>query len=384
MIRILDKDIEYLFPTEERMEKWFKDFNARFFNNELEQPELCVGWLKIGTLGCFLHPKLGRFTRFNPAECTIILNGTYFMQAAEWENTFLPEMIHYNVFKEHGFEMKQGHGKEFKREAKRIGAMSDYSIDKRASLREVFFRPNQAMLNAWVRMERNEFVIGIIQKIRTEIFYDEETDISCPIDLTKYSSAFKTTDKFIPEIIENLRGQKFRVFWYSVKACCQKLLLLRPCTYSIPRGSDYLVPSVWGIEGLERCFGKTEVELLGETLVNGSEVSGYCPGTARSDFREKYHKDAAWIAHEATERFLARKRWKANWFNSRHKVVPGFHAPDRSYRVEMDLRSLHLMALTPRRIDFNPTQSDAIMQAIHALDAPAIEAEIQKVIELKK
>ena len=30
MIRILDKDIEYLFPTEERMEKWFKDFNARF------------------------------------------------------------------------------------------------------------------------------------------------------------------------------------------------------------------------------------------------------------------------------------------------------------------------------------------------------------------
>ena len=251
MIRILDKDIEYLFPTEERMEKWFKDFNARFFNNELEQPELCVGWLKIGTLGCFLHPKLGRFTRFNPAECTIILNGTYFMQAAEWENTFLHEMIHYYVFKEHGFEMKQGHGKEFKREAKRIGAMSDYSIDKRASLREVFFRPNQAMLNAWVRMERNEFVIGIIQKIRTEIFYDEETDISCPIDLTKYSSAFKTTDKFIPEIIENLSGQKFRVFWYSVNACCQKLQLLRPCTYSIPRGSDYVVPSVWGLRVLK-------------------------------------------------------------------------------------------------------------------------------------
>ncbi len=359
------------------MEKWFKDFNARFFNNELEQPELWVRRLPISTYGTFMG-------RERPGICTIILNGAYFRLAEKWENTFLHEMIHYYEFKEYGFKSKQEHGKEFKREAKRIGAMSDYSIGTSSDSDGFYFWPNRSMLNAWARMERNEFVIGIIQKIRTRIFYDEETDITIPVDWTVDPNAFKTTGKFIPEIIENLRGQRFKVFWYSVKACCQKLLLLHPCTYSIPRGPDYLVPCGREIEDLEGDFGKMEVELLGETLVNGAEVSGYCPGTARSDFREKYHKDAAWIAQEATKQILDCRRWKVNWFNSRHKVVPGFYAPDRSYRVEMHLRSLHLMALTPRRIDFNPTRSDAIMQAIHALDAPAIEAEIQKVIELKK
>lgn len=306
-MKILDADKAYLFPDVEHMEKWFDEFNGRFFNNELPHIELCVGYRGKNTMGGFHKPTEELPIGFHPEKCWIMLNALFFDSEDEWRNTMVHEMVHYYVYMKHGTSVRS-HGKEFKAEAKRINAISEFKIDTYVRTRS--FHPKPSITDNWGSHFEDEIILGRYRETIIEELEDDETHEIVQIQYPNVAHifSFRTKRRYIPEIIDNMRNFSGEIDWFQVDACCQKLFLL-PVTTAVPSFKTEDIYRDFDEEkDLLNDFGPVKWTHLGTTTFREDGVQGYSTGQRKEDIRQKYFRDAEEIGHLAAEMLVKRYR----------------------------------------------------------------------------
>jgi len=278
MLRILDKEVEYIFPEEQLAQEWFAEFNERFFGNELPPIEVRCWHCEKNTRGVFYHPRRETGLQFNPDQCSISLNTDYFCPVESWRNTFLHEMVHYYVYMKHG-HVARHHGKEFNAVARRIKAESGINIT--THFEGLLINPGQTELNAYCRQEDNDFVVCDCRPgVRMEMFHDDETGADILIERSDAGFVFKTLPANVPHIIANFHADKDTAMdWYRVKACEQAFLLMKGVGHSIAKAHPSALLG-WCINPYDPSvykYGKLELEELGRTTFSGGEVTGFNP-----------------------------------------------------------------------------------------------------------
>lgn len=378
-MKILDANRAYMFPDVEHMEKWFDEFNSRFFNNELPHIELRAGYGGKSTLGAFHAPKDEFPTGFHPDKCWIILNEAFFDSEDEWRDTMVHEMVHYYVYMKYGPSVRF-HGKEFKAEAKRINAMSEFKIDTYS--RTPTFRPKPSITDNWGSHFEDEIILGRYRETFIEEFEDDETHEIVQIDRSNFdhSFSFRTKRRYIPEIIDNMRNVQGEIDWFQVDACCQKLFLL-PVTTAVPSfKSEDIYSNFFEEKDLLNDFGPVEWTHLGTTLFREDGVQGYAPGQRKEDIRKKYFRDAEEIGQLAAKMLVKRYREHPRWYTSSVHGTYQVKPSCGEYTIQVDSRFNPLVAMTPKRILINPVHSAVMMDAVKSENTESLAKEITRVI----
>ena len=378
-MRLLDASEKYMFPDEELMKKWFDEFNERFFESKLPTIALSVVYGGKHSWGSFHEPGRKYPKGFHPEECSISLNGGVFKSETGWRNTMVHEMVHYCVYMKYG--PGKGHGKEFKAEAKRINACSEFKIRTHGEGR--VFRPGPSTIDHWGDHFDDEVILGCYCQTQPEDFEDEDTGRVFKIETAKMGTtvSFRTKTRYIPEIIDNMRNVRGRLTWFRVDAGCQSLFLL-PVTTAFPsfRPEDI---SEWCIVDEDTSmedFGPVELTRIGVTEFLDDGVQGYNPEGRKEEFRRKYYRDADEIGHLAAERLVLQYREHPRWFTS---TIHGTHSLKPScgeYTIQVDSRFKPLVGMTPKKIVINPVHSGTMMEAVRALNSNALAKEIKRVI----
>ncbi len=393
-MKILDPENKYMFPTEDLMKIWFEEFNNRFFEGKLEPIELKVGYLSKRTHGSFYSPPQERCPGVHPDKCSIKLNGRFFDCEDEWRNTLLHEMIHYAAYKESN-GVDYGHGKTFKRISKRINGNSEFIIKTNYEGRH--FQPEWNQVQNWEERCRRDFVIGRFYHIWKEDFEDEDTEEIIPIERTTSIATFKTTDAYIPEIIDNLSScANGEIKWFKVTACCQRLVLIKAVNYTPDYHEEYLCNSGWFeddiIDGIMTVseygptseFGPIECQFLGTTDISDGIIEGYSVGPLRSYFRQQYFRNAEEIGKLAANKLVSIYQNTPQWFKTSHHGVYQMKPSDGNYTIEADSRFIALVAMTPKKIQINPVRSDTMMGFIKEGDSESLAKEITRVIQRRE
>ena len=289
------------------------------------------------------------------------------------------EMVHYFVYMKYGKTL-MGHGKEFKAEAKRINAISEFNIDTYS--RGKFFRPKPSVTDHWGEKFDTEVILGSYHETSIEDFEDEDTHEifkieSCDLN---HCFSFRTKRRYIPEIIDNMRNVRGEIQWFQVDECCQKLFLL-PVTTAVPSFKrDEIYKSFVDEEALFDDFGPVKWTHLGITEFREDGVQGYTVGNRKGEFREKYFRDANEIGLLAAEMLIKRYVEHPRWYTS---TVHGTYTAKPScgeYAIQVDSRFNPLVAMTPKRILINPVHSDIMMDYIKNGRAESLANEISRVI----
>ena len=378
-MKILDTEKKYMFPDVEHMKKWFIEFNARFFDNKLPPIELRVGWAGKHTLGSFHDPTEHFPTGFYPEKCRITLNNWFFDSEEEWRNTMVHEMVHYFVYMKYG-KTVQGHGKEFKAEAKRINAMSEFEIDTYAKTRT--FRPKSSITNNWGAHFNEEIILGSYHESYIDDYEDEDTHEIFKVDICdiNHSFSFRTKRRYIPEIIDNMRNVRGEIEWFQVDECCQKLFLL-PITTAVPSFKAEDIYRAFVDEAdLFDDFGPITWTHLGTTVFREDGVQGYIPGHRKEEFRQLYFRDAMEIGKLAAEMLVKRYVEHPRWYNTTIHGTYNVKPSCGDYTIQVDSRFNPLVAMTPKRILINPVHSDIMMDHIKNGDTDSLAHEIARVI----
>lgn len=388
-MKILDPDVKYMFPDEESMKVWFDEFNHRFFGGMLEPIELKVAYLNKRTHGGFSAPPQSSFPGFHPEECIIRLNVRFFDTEDEWRNTLLHEMVHYAAYKESDGK-DHGHGKTFKRIAKRINETSEFKIEIHYHGRK--YRPGWEQVKNWEKQRERDFVIGQFSRTWIEDFVDEDTSEVFKIERSSISATFKTTKSYMPEIIDNLSSVRGAITWFEVTACCQKLALLRGVNYTPDYHEEYLAKRGWFEEDIKDGkmiedeygpvseFGPIECRFLGTTTFEPDGITGYIPGDLRSSFREQYFQNAGEIGRLAAEKLISIHQKTPQWFKTSHHGTYGMKPSQVNFTIEVDSRFIALVAMTPKKIQINPVWSEKMMELIRQGEAQLLAEEIERVI----
>lgn len=388
-MKILDPDVKYMFPDEESMKVWFHEFNHRFFGGMLEPIELKVAYLNKRIHGGFSAPPQSSFPGFHPEECIIRLNVRFFDTEDEWRNTLLHEMVHYAAYKESDGK-DHGHGKTFKRIAKRINDMSEFTIETYSHERK--YRPGWEQVKNWEKQRERDFVIGQFSRTWIEDFVDEDTSEVFKIERSSISATFKTTKSYMPEIIDNLSSVRGSITWFEVTACCQKLVLLRGVNYTPDYHEEYLAKRGWFEEEIKdgkmiedeygpvNEFGPIECCFLGTTNFEDGKITGYDAGKIRPSFRRQYFQNADEIGRLAAEKLVDIYQKTPKWFKTSHHGTYGMKTSEGNYTIEVDSRFIALVAMTPKRIQINPVRSDIMMESIRQGNSESLAKEITRVI----
>ena len=378
-MKILDADKIYMFPDVEHMKKWFDEFNARFFANELPPIELRVGWAGKHILGCFHDPTKHFPNGFYPEKCCITLNNWFFDSEDEWRDTMVHEMVHYYVYMKYG-KTVQGHGKEFKAEAKRINEMSEFNIQTYVRTRT--FRPKPSLTNHWGDNFDEEVILGCYRQTFMEDFDTEDEDIGIiPIERTAKVFSFRTKSRYIPEIIDNMRNVRGSIDWFLIDEGCQALFLL-PVTTAVPsfKPEDIFNHFIIDADDLLNDFGPAKLTLLGTTEFREDQVQGYYPGNRKEDSRQQYFRDAEEIGQLAADclvkQYVKHSRWFTSTIHGTHNIKP----LSGEYTIQVDSRFKPLVAMTPKRILVNPVHSDLMMDAVTEGKTEKLAKEITRVI----
>ena len=389
MIKILDAEKRYMFPDEGLMKEWYDEFNRRFFDAKLERIGLKVGYLQKRTHGQFYSPDQDSHPGFHPVMCTITLNCRYFNSEDEWRTVFLHEMVHFAAYKQtEGRDF--GHGKTFKRIAKRINETSEFKIETYYHGR--VFRPRWEDVRDWEKQRCRDFIIGSFSKKSFEDYVDEDTNEVFNIDICTPVATFKTTRAFLPEIIDNLSSVRGKIKWFEVTACCQRLALIRNVRYTPDFNNECLCNNSWYEEDIEdgimaaeedspvKEFGPIECSLLGTTQFEDGKAEGYGVAPLQSSFRQKYFQDAGEIGKLAAERLVDVYRETPRWYETTHHATLSVTPPGGGYTIEVDSRFIALAAMTPKKIQINPIWSDTMMESVRKGDSEALASEITRVI----
>lgn len=378
-MKIIDADKRYMYPNEELMKEWFNEFNTRFFEGKLPLIRLYVGYGQKHTLGFFHDPGEKKPTGFYPEECCISLNARFFRPEDEWRNTMVHEMVHYYVYMKYG-KTSMGHGKEFKAEAKRINAISEFEIDTYS--RNICFRPKPSMTNHWGEKIDDEIILGCFCPSSLEDYVDEDTLEVFKIERFEVENnfSFRTKRRYIPEIIDNMRSIRGQIEWYQVDECCQKLLLL-PITTAVPSFKPEDIFRTFVDEAdLFDDFGPIKWTHLGTTEFRKDGIQGYTYGHRKEGFRQKYFRDAKEIGQLAAEMLVKRYYEHPRWYTS---TVHGTYDAKPScgeYTIQVDSRFKPLVAMTSKKILINPVHSDIMMDYIKNGRAESLANEISRVI----
>lgn len=378
-MRIIDADKVYMFPDVEHMKKWFTEFNARFFDSKLPPIELRVGWDGKHTLGSFCDPTKHFPEGFYPEKCSITLNNWFFRPEDEWRNTMVHEMVHYFVYKKYG-KTSLWHGKEFRAEAKRINAISDFKIETYS--RGKSFRPKPSITEHWGNNFDQEVILGCYRETFIDDFEDEDTHEIFKIEMSDFDHrfSFRTKRRYIPEIIDNMRNVRGEIRWFQVDECCQKLFLL-PITTAVPSfKSEDIYRGFVDEADLFDDFGPIKWTYLGTTEFRDDGVQGYVPGQRKEEFRQQYFRDAKEVGELAAEvlvkRYVEHPRWYKTTIHGTCNVKPSCG----DYTIQVDSRFNPLVAMTPKRILINPVHSDIMMGHIKNGDTDLLAKEIARVI----
>lgn len=378
-MKIIDADKKYMFPDVEHMKQWFDEFNTRFFESRLPPIKLCAGWVGKNTLGAFHDPTKHFPTGFYPEKCQITLNDWFFDTEDEWRDIMVHEMVHYYVYMKYG-KTTQGHGKEFKAEAKRINEMSEFNIQTYVKTRT--FRPKPSITDHWGERFDKEIILGSYHETFIEDYEDEDTYEIFKIERCDFNHrfSFRTKRRYIPEIIDNMRNVRGNIKWFQVDECCQKLFLL-PITTAVPSFKpEDIYDSFVDEEDLLNDFGPIKWTHLGTTEFIDDSVQGYAPGQRKEEFRQHYFRDAKEIGQLAAEmlikRYIEHPRWYTSTVHGTYKAKPSCG----EYSILVDSRFNPLVAMTPKKILINPVHSDIMMDNIKNGRTELLANEISRVI----
>ena len=345
------------------------------------------------THGGFYAPPQNRCPGFHPERCQISLNGRFFDSEDEWRNIILHEIVHYAAYKESAGK-DYGHGKTFKRIAKRINETSEFTIETYCHGRR--FQPRWEQVKNWEKQRERDFVIGCFCRTWIEDFVDEETSDVIKIERVASSATFKTQKAYMPEIINNLSSVRGYITWFEVAACCQKLALLRGVNYTPDYHEEYLANCVWFEEDIKDGkmiedeygpvseFGPIECQFLGTTTFENGEVAGYVPRHLSSSFRKQYFQNVEVIGRLAAEKLISIYQNTPQWFKTSHHGTYGMKPSQGNFTIEVDSRFIALVAMTPKKIQINPVRSEKMMGFIRQGEARLLAEEIERVITSRK
>ena len=375
---ILDPEVHYLFPDTKIMEKWFDEFNNRFFDNDLEKIELKAGWYG-NEFGSFISPC--DCSCYRPEECLIRLNRYYYAPELNWESTMIHEMIHYYVYKHYG-NVSRTHGKEFQKEAKRISEASEFRISTHSS--SLFFlNINENQLGNLERRCQEDFIIGLYHnyKIDKLNYAVESADSDASLDWIPECFAFKTKKRYIPELIMNMRGVNAYVVWLSVNASCQRLALMRNTTSFLDfRKKESVMNHIYDVDDLKLFTGDFEYDLLGETHISYDKVEGYFPEGKPCAYLKTYNDDAKIISQNVAKTLISIYAKKPKCIMGRRPFTEIVFLKGKSYRICLNSRYLLFCSRFKNRIEINPLKSAIIRQGIINGDETLIEKELTKAI----
>ena len=350
------------------MELWFAEFNTRFFYGKMEKIDLSVCDLGKSTFGQFRFPK--DEVKVIPSDCEIRLNSRLLASVEEWQNTLLHEMVHYWVALRYGFAT-QAHGKEFKKEAARINAISEFEISTygdEGEYREDGEEPNLEL----IYLEK-PLIVGICQKHWIEDFLDEDTGEVVKIDRLSDPFVFKTEEAYMGDIIYNLRGREWRIDWYNLKACSEEFLKLEisHATPGITAHGVYDSSAIWegysDMKFLQMHYGPMEWEAIGTTMISGDELEGIVP-TRQTDYMEDLMAHCSGICYHGARMIINRYEANPERFMKVFKHDMRIYINDKysrnGYALTIDSRLKSLIALAPKHVWLNPKYSDDILNLV--------------------
>ena len=350
------------------MEQWFEEFNRRFFYGKMEKIDLSVCDLGKTTFGQFRFPK--DEVKVIPADCEIRLNSRLLTSMEEWQNTLLHEMVHYWVALRYGFAT-QAHGKEFKKEAARINAISEFEISTYGDEGE--YRADGEESNLGLIHLEKPLIVGICQKHWIEAFLDEDTGMVVKIDRLSDPFVFRTEEAYMGDIIYNLRGREWRIDWYNVKACSEEFLKLE--VYHVTPGitahgvydSSSILEYYSDMTFLQMDYGPMEWEPIGTTMISGDELRGFIP-TRQTDYMEDMLAHCSGICYHGArmiiDRYAANPDRFVKVFKRDMRIYINEQYSRNGYALTIDSRLKSLIALAPKHVWLNPKYSDDILYLV--------------------
>ena len=228
-MRILDEQVEYFTPTVEQLKEWFDEFNERFFEGDLERIPLILTLLDEGVMGTFHYSNRKydtttlRYT--DPLDinrCYICVAKNLFDSELEWRNTLLHEMVHYSVYKYADSLVDDPHGEEFKREARRINRMSEFTVT--ATFEHDIFTPGKRKRQDFQESQNRQLILGVL--------HPEEEQQYNRFSGDGFYATFLTEERHISMIVENWRHMTAQIDWYQIDACTKRLLLFDITTWA--------------------------------------------------------------------------------------------------------------------------------------------------------
>lgn len=379
-MRILDEQVAYLTPTVELLERWFDEFNARFFDGELEPVALTLEPLEEGQMATFNSPK----RKYDPvtlrysepldiSRCRIRFGRGLFDSEHEWRETMVHEMIHYYVAKHTGFFEEDVHGEAFLREARRISRMSEFSIA--ATFTHALFSPGKRRQADFQDAQERELVVGIVcpaaEQPHNRLHFDG------------FYSLFLTEEKFIPMLVDNWRHTTARFDWYQVEACTKRLLLYDVSTWAWdvvtygPTREDV-------IRKLLARGGTFQTRYLGATQVDGAAVTGWCPPARRPRFRANYALREDLCASFGAKHLLNHADKVGQAAVSNKYYTGGVAFSKSPCRLDFDSRFVRVRVFTPQTLRINPVSTTQLVESIAARDQDALREELLRLIRFEK
>lgn len=378
-MRILDENVEYITPTVGLMRQWFEEFNARFFNGELEPVRLAVETLEEGIMGVFNHPK----RKYDPetlryldspdlSACRIRLGRGLFDSEYIWREIMVHEMIHYYVYKHSEFYEEDVHGEAFLKEARRINRISEFGIAP--TFTHELFSPGKRKQADFQKSQNKELILGVVcpaaEQPHNRLKFDG------------FSSLFLTEEQYIPMLIDNWRHTTASFDWYQVEACTKRMLLYDVSTWAW----DYITYGPTRSDVIQKMLarsGSFQTRHLGTTQVNGASIEGWFPQGKRPRFRANYALREEMCANSAA-RHLINNAEKVLQASSTKKYYKGGVAYSKSpCRLDIDTRFARVRVFTPQALRINPLSTDRLVETLKTGNQEALREELLRLIRFE-
>gem|GEM_PF-1959425 len=378
-MRIIDEHIEYLTPSTAQLEKWFDEFNERFFYGELDRIPLCPDSLEEGEMGAFHYKKRKhdpvtlRYTEpLNISQCFIRLSRDLFDSELEWRDTLLHEMIHYYVYMKAESLVEDQHGAEFKREAQRINRDSEFNIT--ASFEHDIFSPGKRKRMDLQNAPERQLILGILHP-KTDDKYNRFSGGG-------HYASFLTEEKHIPMLVENWRHMSAQIDWYQIDACTKRMLLYDIATWawmeitSGPTRED-------AIKKLLARGGSFETTQLGTTQIDGAVISGWCPRAKRPRYRAIYALREELCANAGARHLLRYAEKVERAVNSKPPYKGGVSFSQSPCKLDFDSNYGRVRVFSPQALRINPVSTDGLVTAVTERNQEALSAELLRLIHFE-
>ena len=378
-MRILDEHIEYFSPTVEQLKLWFDEFNERFFDSDLERIPLIPTSLDEGVMGSFHHPKRNydkvtlRYTEpLDINQCYICVSKNLFDSELEWRDTLLHEMVHYSVCKHADTFVEDPHGEAFKREARRINGQSEFSIA--ATFEHDIFAPGKRKRQDFQDSQNRQLILGVL--------HPEEHQKYNRFSGDGFYATFLTEEKHIPMLVENWRHMTAQIDWYQIVACTKRMLLYDITTWAwdeITEGPTR--ESV--VQKLLARAGSFETTSLGTTLIDGADISGWCPQQKRPRFRANYALREELCANAGAQHLLRNSDKVIQAVNTRRYYKGAVTFSKSPCRLDFDSTYGRVRVFSPQSLRINPISTQVLINSVTDGNQEGLSAELLRLIRFE-